>query len=138
MWRILLPQLMDFMTDRNPELKKNLLKETHNSPTEDLISTLRSGEFESVIEDHIATCNNPNVTFWWSYMQMVHILLLYTRAQRDDIWYLHLHAFQSMLPYFMRYNQTNYARWGTIYLNEMHQLPTEVKTEFEAGNWVVK
>jgi len=36
-----------------------------------------------------------------------------------------------MLPYFIRYNQTNYARWGTIYLNEMHQLPTEVKTEFE-------
>jgi len=77
MWRILLPQLLDFMTDRNPELKKNLLEETYNSPTEYLISILRSGEFESVIEDYIATCNNANVIFWWSYMQMVHILLLY-------------------------------------------------------------
>ena len=138
MWHILIPQLLDFMTDRNPELKKNLHEKAYNSATEDLISTLTSGEFEAVIEDNIASCNNPNVTFWWSYMQMVHILLLYTRAQRDGIWDLHLHAFQSMLPHFMRYNQTNYARWGTIYLNEMHQLPTEVKTEFEAGNWVVK
>jgi len=24
-----------------------------------------------------------------------------------------------MLPYFMKYNLTNYARWGTIYLNEI-------------------
>ena len=26
---------------------------------------------------------------------------------------------------------------ASIYLNEMRHLPTEVKTEFEAGNWVV-
>ncbi|KAJ8410626.1 hypothetical protein AAFF_G00195300 [Aldrovandia affinis] len=38
----------------------------------------------------------------------------------------------------MRYNHVNYARWGTIYLNEMHQLPQLVKKEFEAGNFVVK
>ena len=38
----------------------------------------------------------------------------------------------------MRYNHTNYARWGTIYLNEMHQLPSEVKEEFSKGNFVVK
>jgi hypothetical protein len=38
----------------------------------------------------------------------------------------------------MWYNQTNYARWGTIYLNEMHQLPDVVKQEFDDGNFVVK
>lgn len=38
----------------------------------------------------------------------------------------------------MPYNHTNYARWGTIYLNEMHQLPQQVKREFDAGNFVVK
>jgi len=71
-------------------------------------------------------------------MEMVHILLLFTRAVGDGDWDLHLHAFQCMLPYFMRYNQANYARWGTIYLNEMYQLPVAVKQEFEAGNFVVK
>ena len=43
-----------------------------------------------------------------------------------------------MLPYFMRYDHTDYTRWGTIYINEMHHLPPEVKREFEAGNFVVK
>lgn len=71
-------------------------------------------------------------------MQMVQILLLFTRAQRDGIWELHLSAFRSMLPYFMRYNHTNYARWGTVYLNDMHQLSQEVKKEFDAGNFVIK
>jgi len=27
----------------------------------------------------------------------------------------------------MRYDHTNYARWGTKYLNEIHQLPAEVE-----------
>ncbi|KAL8582353.1 hypothetical protein ACOMHN_037109 [Nucella lapillus] len=38
----------------------------------------------------------------------------------------------------MRYNHTNYACWGTVYLNDMHQLPPEVKSEFDAENFVVK
>jgi len=69
---------------------------------------------------------------------MIGVLLMFTRAQRDGNWLLHLQAFKSMLPYFYWYNQTNYARWGVIYLNEMNQLPQEVKEEFEAGNFVVK
>ena len=71
-------------------------------------------------------------------MQMVQILLLFIHAQRDGVWKLHLHAFQHMLPLFMKYDHTNYACWGTIYLNEMHQLPVEVQQVFESGNFVVK
>ena len=82
--------------------------------------------------------NDTNFRYWWSYMQMVQILLLFIRAQRDGVWNLHIHAFQRMLPLFMRYDHTNYARWGTIYLNEMHQLPAEVQKEFDCGNFVVK
>jgi len=71
---------------------------------------------------------------------MIQILLHFIRAQRDGNWELHLFAFtfRSILPYVMRYNHTNYARWSTIYLNEMHQLPQEVKEEFSKGNFVVK
>jgi len=43
-----------------------------------------------------------------------------------------------MLPYFMRYNHTNYAHLGTTYPNEMHQLPQKVKEEFSKSNFVVK
>ena len=43
-----------------------------------------------------------------------------------------------MLPYYYRYNHTNYARWSTVYLTEMHQLPQEVANEFQKDNFVVK
>ena len=69
---------------------------------------------------------------------MVGILLHFTCAQREGDWKRHLAAFKAMLPYFMRFNHTNYARWGTIYLNEMNQLPHEVENEFLRGNFVVK
>ena len=38
----------------------------------------------------------------------------------------------------MRYNHTHYACCGTTYISEMHQLPTAVLNEFQAGNFVVK
>ncbi|KAL8600360.1 hypothetical protein ACOMHN_013575 [Nucella lapillus] len=113
-------------------------KKEGNSTTEDLISLLAEKDFRDAMEAFLETKENPNFKLWWSYMQMVQILLLFTRAQRDGFWELHLSAFQSMLTYFMRYNHTDYARWGTVYLNEMHQLPPEVKSEFDAGNFVVK
>ena len=37
----------------------------------------------------------------------------------------------------MRYDHHNYAKWGVIYLAEMHQLPAQVE-EFKRGNFVVK
>lgn len=137
MWRMLITQLLSFLEDRNPDLKE-LLDKTKNGPVEDLVTLLASKEFEAITEAYVAANDNPNFRFWWGYMQMVYILLLFTRAQRDGIWDLHLCAFQRMLPYFIRYNHINYARWGTIYLNEMHQLPQHVKKEFEAGNFAVK
>ena len=70
-------------------------------------------------------------------MDMFHILLLFTRAQKEGNWKLHLYAFREMLPFFMRYNHTNYARWGTVYLNEMHQLPPEIEHEYDQGHFVV-
>lgn len=43
-----------------------------------------------------------------------------------------------MLPFFFRYNYTNYARWGTVYISEMNYLPDPVKADFESDNFVVK
>ena len=54
------------------------------------------------------------------------------------MWDLHLYAFQKMLPFFHRYDHSNYARWGVVYLAQMKQLPVEVQTEFDKGNCVVK
>ena len=44
-----------------------------------------------------------------------------------------------MLPYFFRYDRTNYARCGKVYLVDAHQLlPVAVLTEFQRGYFVVK
>ena len=71
-------------------------------------------------------------------MDMVSILLQFTRAQRDGIWDLHLHSLRQMLPYFMRYDHLNYARWGPVYIAQMYQMPEPVLSEFQRGNFVVK
>ena len=47
-------------------------------------------------------------------------------------------CFHKMLPFFHRYDNTNYARWGPVYLAQMKQLQKEVQTEFGKGNWIVK
>ncbi|CAB4044394.1 Hypothetical predicted protein, partial [Paramuricea clavata] len=56
-------------------------------------------------------------------------------ALRDGQWDLHLYAFQEMLPFFHRYDHTNYARWCPVYFAQMKQLPAEVQAEFDCGNW---
>ena len=69
-----------------------------------------------------------NFTFWWQYVEMVVVLLMFARAQRDGIW--ELYSFKCMLPFFVYYDHTNYPRWGPLYLAEMHQLPDPVLREF--------
>jgi len=81
---------------------------------------------------------NVNFKFWWNYMEMASVLLMFTRAQREGIRDLHLHSFRQTLPYFFRYDHLNYARWGSVYIAEMEQLPKEVLEEIRKGNFVVK
>ena len=83
------------------------------------------------------TADDPTADFWWSCMAMVNILLCFTRAQRDGLWDLHLYAFKQMLPFFFWYDHINYARWGSVYLAEMSDLPQEVLYEFQEGNFIV-
>ncbi|KAL8582354.1 hypothetical protein ACOMHN_037110 [Nucella lapillus] len=85
MWRILLPQLLLFIEDKNPDLKSKMDEKEWNSTTEDLISLLAEKDFRDAMKAFLATKKKPNFKFWWSYMQMVPILLLFTRAQRDGI-----------------------------------------------------
>ena len=80
---------------------------------------------------------NVNFKFWWNYMEMVSILLMISRAQREGIWDRYLHSFHHMMPFFFKYVHLNYARWGSVYISEMNQLPKEVLEEYKMGNFVV-
>lgn len=63
LWRIRLTKLLDCIADKNADLKTELLEKTQNSITEDLMTTLASGEFEIVREDFLKVHDNPNLSF---------------------------------------------------------------------------
>ena len=143
LWQLLLPRLHAYLEGIDLTLRAELL---HLSTVIDadhiahMVEKLTSDRFQQAMkefaEDLIA--DDPTAEFWWNYMTMVSILLCFTRAQRDGLWDLHLYAFKRMLPFFVRYDHINYARWGSVYLAEMSDLPQEVLHEFQEGNFVVK
>lgn len=138
LWQLLLPQLLVYLEEKDDELKQSLEKSIQSNKEEDflkLLDLVSSDRYCTVLSSFIAVRKekNPNLEYWWQYMEMVCILLLFVRAQREGMWDLHLYAFQKMLPFFHRYDHTNYAQWGAVYLAQMKQLPVEVQTEFDKG-----
>ena len=84
---------------------------------------------------------NSTFTFWKQYMEMVQILHLFIRAEREGNWKLHIDASQKMLPYMATYDHVNYMCWGIIYLADMmnlHETALEVYQQFMEGNFVVE
>lgn len=142
LWRIFLPTFLLFAAESDKEGHDEVSAMAVDDNPEiipELITYLKQERFDKILKDFIASkSDDVNFIFWWNYMDMVSILLQFTRAQRDGIWDLHIHSFTLMLPYFMRYDHLNYARWGPVYIAEMHQLPEPVLLEFRKGNFVVK
>ena len=59
-----------------------------------------------------------------TWLRCINFLQLYCQ-----IWDLRLRSFSLMLPCFVCYDHCNYARWGPVYLAEMHQLPTAILSD---------
>ena len=140
-FQLLLPQLLVYLEEKDNELKQSLEKSVQKNKEEDflkLLDRVSSDRFLTALYCFIAIKKekNPSLEYWWRYMEMVCILLLFIRAQ--GCLDLHIFAFQKMLLFFHRYDHTNYARWGAVFLAQIKQLPVEVQIEFDKGNWVVK
>ncbi|MGH0124240.1 UNVERIFIED_CONTAM: hypothetical protein FKN15_053502 [Acipenser sinensis] len=86
----------------------------------------------------IESQENVNFAFWWSYMEMISTLHMFTRAICDGQWDLYLYALSEMVPHIARYNHTNYLKSLTIFIAETNQLPAEVKAAFHRGDFVIK
>lgn len=74
-------------------------------------------------------------------MNLVSILLRFTRALRESDGELYLSSFAEMLPWFAAYYHVNYTRWGVVYLAEMRLLPQiapGVYQGFLPGDFVTK
>ena len=142
LWRLLIPSFLSIVAEADADCHACLSRMAADDDSQtipELITFLDQDKFRKLLAGFVESRSDVvNFSFWWQYMDMVAILLQYTRAQRDGIWELHLYSFILMLPYFKRYDHLNYARWGPVYLVEMHQLPEPVLSEFKRGNFVVK
>ena len=138
-WACLLPQLLSYLEEHNKDLNHQIQVADSEEDDLELMTVLVNPAFQKAMHSFITQQgHNPNCAFWFTYLELVSILLLFTRASRDGHWELHLSTFKRMLPYFFRYDHTNYAKWGTVYLAEMNMLPQQVLSEFREGNFVVK
>ena len=110
LWRLLMPSLLSFVAEADADCRACLSRMAADDDSQtipELITCLDQDNFSKLL------------------------------AQRDGIWELHLYSFSLMLPYFKRCDHLDYARWGPVYLVEMHQLPEPVLSEFKRGNFVV-
>ena len=130
LWQLLPPQLSAHLDSVDVELRAELNSHGPSSDTEaisQMIDTLASERFHQPILDFVKVLNKKysNAEFGWNYMDMVSILLYFTRA---------LYLYASIF----RYDHVNYAQWGTVYLAEMAQLLPDILREFQQGTFVVK
>ena len=135
-WQILVPSLLAFCKEHDRKYHDDiaLLIYDKSDIVVKLLSLLAEERFQSVLSSFIdMRSKDVNFDFWCKYMQMVEILQLFIRAQRDGNWDLHIYSFQLMLPYFIRYDHMNYARWGAVYLDELQRLPQAILAEFKRG-----
>lgn len=138
MWRILIPRLLSFIQQRSDDLH-SILTEGGND-VENLAAIVKSEEFSSIMTEFVKheSSQNNNFKFWWTYVDSVSTLLLFTRSIRDGTWDLYLYSLKSMIPLMERYNHRNYVISVTIFIAQMNQLPDGVKLAFEYGDFVVK
>ena len=110
LWKLLGHDLLNFINSADCQLHKIIcdnIKDFKDAST--LVEILSDEQFSALFHDFIDTKEKENVNFafWWGYMEMVSILLMFIRAQRDGFWELHLQSFRSMLPFFLRYDHYN-------------------------------
>ena len=95
-------------------------------PTDRFIDIVKSEVFESIVERFNSfvedSKKNATFAFWYSYLELVHSLLLFIRATREGDWSLHLSSLRNIMPWFFSYDRTNYARYSPAYWLEMKNL----------------
>ena len=67
-----------------PTSGNNQDKETGKEALHEILKCM--GSFSSDIEEFVSAQSNPTFHFWKQYMDMVHLLLLFIRAEREGNW----------------------------------------------------
>ena len=87
MWRLLMPGVLSFVAKADRECHACISRlAAADDPQEipELISFLNQEKPRRILGDFVESrSHDVNFRFWWQYLDMVAILLQYTRAQRD-------------------------------------------------------
>jgi len=102
------------------------------------------GDLPKLLKQHrhaLSTEYGPTSEFWSTFLEMTEILFAFIRSLRVGIWKMHLAATKRMLPWLFAYDRQNYARYLSLYLAEMTQLPEThpgIYEEFMYGIFIHK
>ena len=110
------------------------IKETHNN----IKSVLLSVNFRKLQSNFDESLKNQ-ARFFRNYMKVFEHLLLFLRANRQQIWTLHLTSLHALSRYFFAH-MINYARFTPVYLAQMFALKEKDKEPwnfFNGGNFSV-
>ena len=135
--------------DQLPSAFWNALFEFHRSICDQKIETsVLLTKVEELFEDHVQPligkfrkwgCGaSPTFKYWDMFLVAVQIMLSNLRAEREGDWSAHLMSSSKMLPYFFITNRTNYSRWMPVYILDMLELPAEIKSAFEKGEFSIR
>ena len=105
-------------------LAEDLQKSTHDDVLHSQVFRVLFERSEEYME-HLRKTNGPLPSFWISYIDMVELMLHMISASREGNWVLHLACARQMLPWCFAYDNTNYARYMSVYYSDMTSLPQE-------------
>lgn len=140
LWNVILPKFRLYL---DSDSEGSDLLEKIDSNIDDLISllvTLEQSDFNNKMQLFILEEGDKDVNFkfWWTYLEMVSVLLLFTRSMRDGNFDLYRHCLPKILNYMAWYDHLNYLKSMSVYVADMHQLPPSVEEAFMAGDFVLK
>ena len=107
----------------------------------EMLATFECRRLLELYDDFCQTNRTKLAAFWDSYIDLVCLLLQFTRATREGSWSLHISSVREMLPWVFAYDRTNYARYLTVYWCEMTLLPQThpyANTLLENGQFAVQ
>lgn len=80
----------------------------------------------------------PVFKYWNLTLRLQLILLEFVKSIRSGNFSLYVQSLRSITPWMFALNHHNYARWLPIHIRSMLNLPDDVKSHFEDGNFTVQ
>ena len=88
--------------------------------------------------DDLSTKSATTAAWVKNLIHPVLLMMLFTRAEREGDWSLHLYCVWILHPYSFAANHHNYAPYGVVYYLYMCQLPAEILDRFLKGEHVMR